>query len=425
MSRRLRVFLACDMQTYQVDGMSNAQIFEWFQSVISRDYGDQVEIVFVRDPIGSRISQAVKDAIRMADCAICVFPRRSLDQVTRRWTTSSYVLSESGYALCCLEPNTESKIFAFVEQDVDCDQLGVAFSKDHPLNTFDRNRLEETALPALRNVIRNLLKDLPHDDLPRHELLDKTITIYRSGWAKIEAQHRFRMQIDGEFERSHTAWRVREPLPSIDKLLNARPAGDQPFLLCVPTIVGNYALLDEWPLLRPKKSVNPSDQKAMHFSVAFPNAKLKVGNVVEYKLAWQYPNAFASIDNYDKHQSAGLWTCGSRSIDRVKLKLRFERNIEGGSRLPAISKKSCDDFEVFQRNESCFPCGQDIVEFWHHDALWHPTGRLIAHPSEQEALFECYSWTSDNFSGMAKACWDFSPNYLQPSNRVTNKRRTE
>ncbi|MFO0940046.1 MAG: hypothetical protein U0930_04700 [Pirellulales bacterium] len=419
MTRRLRIFLAGDLQTYAVEEFSsNHDVFLWFKEKLERHYEGKIEIIHVIDPVGTKISDAVKNAIRMADCCICVFPRRSHDQLLGLWTTSSYVLSESGYALSCLDPEASSKMFAFVENGVDENQLGIAFARDQTFYRFDRRKLEETALPNLQRVVSNLLRVSQHDDRPRHEMINKVVTVRRNGWVYIESHHRFRMQLDGEFSRSHSIWRVREPLPPFVRLRDAIPSHQNEFLVCIPIRVGDNEVDPDCLNLSPKFNNGNVESRTLQFELKFADVGLKIGDIVEYRLAWQYKNAFGeSQANNGFPQSAGLWSCGSHHVEDAKLTLRFERNIHEGKCQPILSMKPSERIQVFSRCEPCFPHGGGIDEFWHQDTNWQSAGHMEKNLSEQEALFECHSWSCNRFSGMVRARWDFSHNYLHLDSR--------
>src|SRR3954464_9091542 len=106
MSHPVKVFLGSCFEPYKLDGQgqpdpqgkSNREIGEWFRQEILRLGNGRIDVAVILDPMDDSISETVKHEIAAADAAVFVFPKRVQCQITKAWTTSQYVISESGFA---------------------------------------------------------------------------------------------------------------------------------------------------------------------------------------------------------------------------------------------------------------------------------------------------------------------------------------
>jgi hypothetical protein len=77
-----------------------------------------------------------------------------------KWLPSQYVLSESAYAVGRYEDSpSKFGVYAFVEDGVDRNDLGIAFSTDIEVPDFSRDRasLQDKFRPVIKSYIEKLV----------------------------------------------------------------------------------------------------------------------------------------------------------------------------------------------------------------------------------------------------------------------------
>lgn len=431
MQRPAKVFVAFGLDDYAVDddgnptpnGKSNKDVGRWFCEQLREIGGDRIEVVVIEDPPTQRISEQVKRSIDEADAVICIFGKRVLCQVERKWTTSQYVLSESGYSASRFRNDVDHRLFAFVEDGVDSERLGLAFPKDRTVHLFRRLDLEAIR-PKLEQIVSALVGTRVASDVPEHLLFEKTVRVHIDGHAEIEAHHKFRIRkkVNG-FQMQHTLWRVRDALPPFEELLASIPRVSGHYLKCIPIQIGRANPNEVTVLLKPATCA--LNKKAILFSIEVPKQPLEAGDVVEYRFAWSYPDAFLAIEELEKWEanSAGLRAGSSGPIGQVAFRLMFERNWQHQDLLPSIElPNEASGPRVWSSTETTLPTAVDPRDFWHRTGRWSETDTMQRMPDAQSPLFEVYEWHARNFTGLVKASWQPMPNYHQsrtePPDRV-------
>jgi len=428
--RPMQIFLGHGFDKYKVNahgnpdesGISNYDIGLWFKREIERIGGSNaVHVVTTEDPMTALISEEVKRQIDASDAVFCLFCKRVRDPYND-WTTSQYVMSESGYATCRFRHDTEKRLFGFIEAGVDRRNLGLAFPGDRTVHLFNRDNLP-AILPVLEKAVRDVLRhssSVSSDD-PEPLLLHKKIQIRRDGRAKIETFYRFRVRKSSkQFRMHHSIWRVRESLPDFGKMLEARPSDAADFFRCVPWQCGKADVS--------KIDVEFQDiQKAAHkkevcFTIRFPNVSLEPGDLVEYQVAYSYDRAFFAsqdLENWEKN-STGLMTRGRGPVGQAILTVMFERNWNKSVCTPAIELEDGHGGPTLAiASQTNLPAAGDPRVFWHQLDGWIQAGSLEPVKDTHHPLFEVYEWRRENFNGLAKATWQPSFNYHQPQPKKT------
>lgn len=423
MSRPAKIFVAFGLDEYSVDddgnptpvGMSNKAVGRWFCDQLRDIGGDRVEVVVIEDPPTHRISEQVKRSIDEADAVICVFAKRVLCQIERKWTTSQYVVSESGYAAARFRSDVDHRLFGFVEQGVDSERLGVAFPRDRTVHSFRRLQLDSIR-PKLEQIVSTLVGVRSEQDVVEHMRLEKTVTIRTDGRAEIEARHKFRVRrkVTG-FQMQHTLWRVRDTLPPFAKLLAGVPGKSEHYLKCILIQIGK-GNPDE-VTLQLNAAERAENKKAILFSISIPRQTLEAGDVVEYSFAWSYPDAFLATEALERWEmnSAGLRAGTAGPIGQVILRLMFERNWIDNNVFPCIElPNDATGPQVWTSSETTLPTAVDPRDFWHRNGRWSSPDVMQRIRDAQRPLFEVYEWQARNFAGLVKASWQPMPNYHQP-----------
>jgi hypothetical protein len=124
-------------------GRSNREIGDWVHEEILRLSGGRINVRVTQNPLESPISEKVKQEIAASDAAVFVFPKRVQCQLSKLWTTSQYVISESGWADARFRHRARDRVFAFIEEGVAREHLGLAFPGDRTVPSFNRDRLSE------------------------------------------------------------------------------------------------------------------------------------------------------------------------------------------------------------------------------------------------------------------------------------------
>lgn len=436
MSDPIDVVLACCLAEHRVNdsgeldpqGLSNRAIAEHFLSEIQRIGGDRLRVHLVKDPIDASISDSVKAAIDSADAMICIFPKRVKCPYTD-WTTSQYVISESGYAECRFRHETERRLFGFVEHGVNRNNLGLAFHSNRTLPTFYRGRLSDVVLAEkLQEVVAKILR---YGDAIRHSpqglLLFKRVHVFRSGFVKIDVVHRFSIRKrTTRFVMPHSLWRVRNVLPDFEKMLEAEPGLNREFFRCVPSQCGRHDVRDVRPLVNGISKA--SHGKEVGFSVEIRNVDLAPGDVVEYRFTYSYGDAFCVPDKLKTGEcnSVGLRTGGRGPIRLVKLQLEFERNWHQVELLPTLEQSRDEQGpRLHTTPHTGFPSAYEPQAFWHGVDDWSEGGTMDRAPQYDAADLEAYCWTQENFIGTAKACWVPMTNYHQSSRSPRSDQRNK
>src|SRR5437588_11724919 len=122
MPHPVRVFLGHCFETCKLNGLghfddrgkSNREIGEWVRDEVIRLGGGRIEVVVAQDPLEDPISEKVKQEIAASDAAIFVFTKRIQCQISRQWTTSQYVISETGFADARFRHRASDRRFGFL-----------------------------------------------------------------------------------------------------------------------------------------------------------------------------------------------------------------------------------------------------------------------------------------------------------------------
>lgn len=414
MSRPFQIFLGYCFADYLVDaeglddehGTSNREIGLWFRKAIEDIGGEGVCVVTPEDPIDSKISEKVQRAIDESDAVICVFPKR-VRCPYHGWTTSQYVISESGYAQSRFRRDAERRLFAFYEDGVNRETLGLAFPSDRAVHKFSRDNLEAVR-PKLEEVISTLLghSDPPTDD-PEPLLLQKTVFVRRDGRAVIDTVYRFRVRKETDrFRMRHTLWRVRESLPDFSKMREAQPREVADYFRCLPLECGGIDMRKVDGDMGEAKIANSGREIGFLFELR--SVALRPGDVVEYQFAYSYPHAFLAFEDLDswERNSAGLRTGGRGSVREAVLIIKFERQWRADQALPSIElDPGAKGPRVYTSMETSFPSTADSLEYWHQSSDWHSAGFMKPHKDLDTPLVEAFITRRENFSGMIKANW--------------------
>jgi hypothetical protein len=432
MPRPIQLVLAYCFAKYPLDangdpsnsGLSNYAIGEWFRRVISEIAGDRILVLATEDPINAQISKAVKDRLDSADALICIFPKRVKCPYSG-WTTSQYVISESGYAACRFRHEAEQRMFGFIEGGVNRSWLGLAFPPDRPVFEFTRDNLEALR-PKLVEIIQQILGDETYvADQPQYLLLRKRVRVRRDGRTEIQTLHRFRMRRHAATLRiPHTLWRVREKLPDFERMRELVPARN-----------GDYFRFS----LRQCGSRNPANVRAtihdpslsangkeVSFWLGIGSADLKPGDVLEYEFAWSYSRAFLRNDHLASWEtnSTGLRVGSLGPVGEAVMQVLFERFWFGGETPPAVELTNGDTGpKIHLHPDTTLPGYLDQREFWHRHAKWYAAGCMKPCPELTDPLVEAYEWRRSRFSGLVRASWNAPERYHVVAQRT--RRRDE
>lgn len=420
-----RVFLAGSLKTHPVDGsgrpspagQSDVDVLHWFRDQIQRIAGNRVEVILTEDPVNESISEKVRRDIRRSDFMVCVFTKRCEDGLLHNWTTSPYVLSESGYGAACLDrkPHDKQRLFAFVEQGVDRDQLGLAFPRDDRIwPVFNRDKLGDCH-SDLGEIVDAILARHKSGRRPYEALtLRKTVTVWRSGWVLVECRYSFRLSMlqGGSISIPHTLWRVSDKLPNIRTLLENRPrhqyerAEGKPFLRCIPVRCGGAPPQNLKCKIVPNGTSAKGNEASFH--VQFNTARAVPGDILEYILFWAYPGAFCERQNGDAvfPNSVGLRTGDRGAVGDASLVLKFERDwIDDSPRTVEQPPRWCVN------GATSIPAAAEPEMYWHRAAQWEEAGEMVAYEEAEDAAFDAFVWSRSDFHGQVRVTWQPFPNY--------------
>ena len=423
MRRPARILVTFGMDEYRVNdegnpdsnGISNKEVGRWFCNQLRDIGGERVEVVVIEDPPTKRITEQVKRAIEEADAVVCIFGKRVMCQIERKWTTSQFVLSESGYAASRFRDEVDHRVFGFAEDGVDTERLGLAFPRDRTTYYFKRSQLAAVR-PKLEQIVSTLVGASADFAPVEHQIFEKTVTVRTDGRVEVEARHRFRVRkkMMG-FQMQHTLWRVRDNLPPFEDLITGIPGKQEYYLKCVLLQVGR-ANPDEVQIhLSP--AVRAAKTKAILFSIEIPKQSLEAGDIVEYTFAWSYPNAFLPAEQLEPWElnSAGLRAGSSGPVGQVALRLLFERIWFQHDVFPSIElPNDATGPQVLISMENTLPNAVDPRDFWHRKGQWSPADFMQRVRDAQHPLFEVYEWHAKNFTGFVKAVWQPAANFYQP-----------
>jgi len=376
---------------------------------------NQIEVVKTRDPYHNYISSSVRQDICSSDAVLCLFTKRVKDGLTNCWLPSTYVISEGAAALMQFKSETEThrRLFGIVEEGVDPNQLGMAFHSDKPALRFRRSDLNQLE-SCVRQIVSSIRGERGRVE-PRRDYeylsIDKLASIFRNGWVRVRTRHRYRMTAEKNPIRiAHKIWRVSHELPTIRELLNDEPSVG--YLRVMPTYCGTHDPERYRGVIRPSESDHWGYERS--FFVEIPDLRLKPGDILEYEVAWGYPNAFHSLHSLPRGNPncVGLRTSTRGPVGHASLTLEFERDwqIE-----PFHTLEGPPQLFINHSPElpgSCLP--EEFIHN-HNKSEWVALGELKKSPQLSGTHAEVYQWGGGPFSGMIKAIFEPHQNYFYDS----------
>lgn len=392
-------------------GISDRQLADLVAEWIREFSQTRIEVVRTQDPHSNYISSQVRRDISSSDVMICLFTMRTKDHLKDLWLPSTYVVSEASAALMQYpdEQATHTRLFGLVEEGVDPEQLGMAFHRNKTCEKFRRDDLDD-----LRSKVKRIVQTITNDGLPPRDdreylALEKTVTVWRCGSVTIECRHRFRFTEAVKKKKltiPHAMWRVSEPLPDYQELLNPTRDVRRGYLRCVPLDCGQPGRKN--CRCRIVRKPQNSDNE-YNFDIEFSNLDIDPGDELTYELAWGYCNAFRDPSKQGQRpNSVGVRT-GERGMARsVSLALRFQRdmNEDFNDLAPVL-----EDFPtVFANTVPILP--PNAPNFWHESQEWKELKKLQPCPKRSGAMWEVYEWTDTCFQGSAKIDWIPCFNYF-------------
>jgi len=426
------LFLACIFATEKVgidgyhdpQGISDWELAQKVKAMVETESNGRITVHITRDPYDNYISSVVRKEICRADLVLCLFTRRTLDHVTSKWLTSSYVVSEGAAYLALLptEKDGHNRLFGLMEEGVDRHQLGMAFPANKTIERF--RRLDESNLKAsVAKIVSSVTsRSVRSRELRECLLLEKNVTVCRNGWVRVETRHRFKFtKAATRVTIPHSVWRISRPLPDIGTLLGTGDTNREGMLRVVPLSCG----LRGQPMCRlkivPIRNVGFGNER--RFQVEAQGGEFQPGDELTYAVLWEYPDAFLAADHMLEGQpnSVGL-RCGDRGIaQNAYLTLQFERDLD----LDEPDRILETTPSVFLSASTTLPAAEEPEEFWHRSASWRFDKHLKACPKNSGARYEVYRWKAELFSGMAKVVFNAYDNYFHMNNEREMVNRTK
>lgn len=420
-----RLFLSGSLKQHKIDGSgrpdengrSDISVFDWFKAKIEQIGKSRIEVIVTRDPNNESISAEVRRDINRSDFMLCLFAKRCEDALLHQWTTSPYVIAESGVgaARFCHQTSQRPRMFAFIEEGVGRDQLGLAFPPDdRVLPIFRRDNLEACETKLREIVEKKILAESVEKRLFEPITLRKTVTILRSGWVWVETlySHILHMDESGELRIPHTIWRVSRQLPSLRDMLsdgrslNDASGAEKPMLRCKMLRCGNVPLAK----LRSKiveRGVSLHGNEIC-FDLVFQGLNAEPCDALEYFLLSTYPNAFhdpADIANGHLN-SAGMRTGQRGTVADATFILKFQRDWSENNDPRSIE----EDPRCFVNGATGISASENPSEYWHDQRNWPEQSRMYRQ-DDSDAAYDVFIWNRSNFSGQLKATWQPGLNY--------------
>ncbi len=416
----MRLFLSSSQRDYKVNsrgeldpaGMSDLEVHEWFAEAIQRHSKGQIEVVVVRGPRES-ISDEVRRRLFECDAVLCLFTKRSRDDFLEQWTTSPYVVSESGFAMARFGTNGPRRVHAFSEEGV-LENFGLAFAKDHFHERFDRNDLEAFD-HRVRKFVADLLPNVSAETKPaafQPIALRKTVTVWRSGWVHVENLYGHHLSSVDSHEQSieHTVWRISDPLPTVDALLQSRPKNGHGYEFATPFMRFMHIQTDAVQSVRSRiVPLEPSrGGNEQNFKLVFEGLPT-TGGMLEYMLVWAYPTAFRHPSDLPAGSlnSTGLRTGHRGRVADATLVVKFERDWAEGDAPRTIEEPPRWFFNSAPR----IPDVGNPERYWHSAENWHQSGVMSRQDGRADGLFDVFVWNQSNFEGQVKVVWHPAENY--------------
>ena len=406
-------------------GISDFELAEMVERWIVKRSAGRIVVVRTRDPFHDYISSSVRRDISSSDGMLCLFTKRTRDQLTGLWIASTYVMTEGSAAQMQFpsEVATHGRLFGLVEEGVDASQLGMAFHGNMTAPRFRRDDLPQLESHVGRIV--DAILDLRPSDRLREDReylsIEKVVSIWKSGAVWVETRHRYRFTTEMETVRiPHTIWRVRDSLPNVGELLGGTRDSGAGFLRLMPLHCGKH---DQNKCKCQIKPGNPTHWGfERNFFVEFNDVRIQPGEELAYEIVWGYPNAFRNpgIVKDERPNSVGLRTSGRGAAANASLTLKFERDWEFEP-LRTLERPP----QFFTTDITDLPGAQSPEEFWHESPTWKPSGELRPCGKRSCTFFEVYRWSTDRFHGMARATWIPHMNYFIPGDTVNRTAQTE
>ena len=391
-------------------GISDQELADQIANWIEQFSHGRIEVIRTRDPFREYISSAVQRDLAASDFVLCIFTKRTKDQLTNRWIPSTYVISEAAGAFVQFPTDDETlkRLHGLMEDGVDRKQLGMAFHSGRTIHEFRRD--QRAALAAKVNDIVDSILERPTPRSEREYLsMDKRVSVWGNGAVLVETRHQFRFAKapNGVIRIPHTMWRVSDELPDLESLLSAKRGTGVGFLRCFPLDCGHAGQRACSCRIIPGTTSEKGNEH--DFQVEVTGLEIKSGEELSYAIAWGYPNAFAHTEaKSGQPNSVGMRTGGRGTAQHASLTLMFERDEEEPGRIleePPV---------VYGSSETTLPASPSASRFWHDRERWSPLAELRPCGKNSGAVFEVYRWVSEMFSGTVKI--EFKPhlNYFGP-----------
>lgn len=414
----LRLFFAHSFATEKMNsvgfpdanGVSDMELADAIADWIPELSGGRIVVVRTRDPHQNYISGQVRSDICSSDLMLCLFTKRTKDELKGRWLPSTYVISESAAGLIQYpnENQTHQRLFGLVEEGVDREQLGMAFHQNKTAAGFDRGDREGLRC-RVKEIVDAILQKKTTTRSDREYLaFDKRATIWRNGAITVECRHRFRFKTaTDKVKIPHAIWRVSKSLPPVNDLLNGSRDVGRGYLRCVPVDCGGPGQRTCHCRIIPKAGGTDCERP---FDVEFSDLNLKAGDELTYELAWGYRDAFNDpLKQNGRPNSVGMRT-GERGMARTSsMTLQFQRDLsaEVGEPAPVLDERPI----LYATDATLLP--PNPIEFWQTSDTWVHRNELFPCAKRSGAMWETYYWTECCFRGTAKVEWIPHLNYLQ------------
>lgn len=393
-------------------GISDWEIAQRIKMLIESHSNKRIRVHITKDPFKDYISGTVRKQIAASDLMLCLFTKRTHDQVTDGWIPSVYTATEAAAFLTQFPfaDQAHNRLFGLVEDGVDRNQLGLAFHGDRTSTGFNRGDLNQLD-DNIRRIVDSVIE---RNERPRISMecrsQDKTMIICRDGRVKVEVRYRYHFnKPETRPAMMHSLWRISQPLPEIKVLLDTAPGQRSGMLRAVPLNCGLSGQPQCGLRIKPLLSKGAGNER--RFQVEATGIEFQSGEELYYALAWEYPNAFCrpEFKQNEYPNSVGM-RCGDRGvIDRASLTIMFERDLECDEPHRLLQEAP----KVFLSTSTSLPADQDHEEFWHRATSWRFEKQLKSCPKLSGAHYDVYRWRAEHFSGMVKVTFDPHENYFQ------------
>ena len=425
MSVRLFLSHSFDMSRPDSGGPSDVEVADWFKKKIEEFGSGNMSVVTARDPVEGRISEQIGREIETCDGVFALFTRSH--RIGEVWLPSQYVLSESAYAMARFHAQSPKKsVYAFIEEGIDRNGLGIAFSSDDQLPMFSRTDLTSCE-DDLKVFIESLIEAVVNEDeFPIvNEKLHQKAVVRRDTFVFVTSRHGIQV-LDPQFleigHLRHHIWRVREPLPTVEQLVSSNPSAwtNEPFLNC--RLISCNDSAPDGASMRMDDFRTTRDGRETGFDIRFDGLDIRRGTLLEYEITWGYQDAFLSVDETGfEYNSASLSTGQGGVVGEVTLEISFERNWKDGDEIPIFSIAPA----VSRSKATHCPPDIDLAEFWSDSSYWSkPHQMRLTDDETTSTLSAAYRAVFSNFQGQIKATWQPHATYhLRAPPKPTPKRR--